>query len=139
MNKARKLFDLLKFLHLQRVRGFPPPGDEPFMDQTGAERFREEASRARSYVKFGSGGSAVFIDRLGIPAISVENDPAFAAVSTMSGSCAGGRSTWSMTWMTPLVASTSAVITVGAATPALSASSPTGSGRSAAAAYDGRR
>lgn len=78
MNKARKLIDLLKFLHLQRVKGFAPPGDEPFMDGPGIERFRVEASRARSYVEFGSGGSTVYIDRLGIPAISVENDPFYA-------------------------------------------------------------
>lgn len=78
MNKVRKLIDLAKFLHLQRIKGFPPPGDEPFMDPPGVERFRAEALRARSYVEFGSGGSTVFVDRTGIPAISVENDPFYA-------------------------------------------------------------
>lgn len=78
MNKIRKLIDLLKFLHLQRVKGFAPPGDEPFMDAPGITRFRREARRARSYVEFGSGGSTVFVDRAGIPAVSVENDPYYA-------------------------------------------------------------
>lgn len=78
MNKARKLVDLVKFLHLQRVRGFPPPGGLPFMEPPGIERFCKEAGRARSYVEFGSGGSTVFIDRIGIPAISVENDAYYA-------------------------------------------------------------
>ncbi|MFN5779076.1 MAG: hypothetical protein ACK44O_06315 [Novosphingobium sp.] len=80
MNKLRKLIDLLKFLHLQRVKGFAPPGDEPFMDAAGIDRFRREVSRARSYVEFGSGGSTVFVDSARIPAISVENDPYYARV-----------------------------------------------------------
>ncbi len=57
MNKARTLVDLVKFLHLQRVKGFPPPGDVPFMDRPGVERFRHEVARARSYVEFGSGAA----------------------------------------------------------------------------------
>jgi len=78
MKKVRKLIDLLKFLHLQRVKGFAPPGDEPFMDQAGIARFKQEVARARAYVEFGSGGSTVYVDRAGIPAISVENDPYYA-------------------------------------------------------------
>lgn len=78
MRKIRKLVDLLKFLHLQRIRGFDPPGDEPFMDKAGIERFKHEVARAKAYVEFGSGGSTVYVDRAGIPAISVENDPYYA-------------------------------------------------------------
>lgn len=69
---------LLKFLYLQRVRGFPPPGDEPFMDAAGIARFKEEISKASRYVEFGSGGSTVVADRAGIEVISVENDPYYA-------------------------------------------------------------
>jgi hypothetical protein len=83
MKKIRKLIDLLKFLHLQRIRGFDPPGDAPFMDKAGIERFKQEVAQAKAYVEFGSGGSTVYVDRAGIPAVSVENDPYYArAVAT---------------------------------------------------------
>lgn len=89
MQKIRKLIDLLKFLHLQRIKGFAPPGDLPFMDQAGIARFRQEVARATAYVEFGSGGSTVYVDRAGLPAVSVENDPYYAR--TVAGRLTGGK------------------------------------------------
>lgn len=78
IGKLQRLIDLARFLYVQRIRGFDPPGDEPFMDQAGIARFRHELARARRYVEFGSGGSTVLVDRAGIPAVSVENDRFYA-------------------------------------------------------------
>lgn len=74
---------LMKFLYLQRVKGFSPPGDEPFMPAAEVARFNEEIGKAKYYVEFGSGGSTVYASRMGIPTISVENDRFYArAVAT---------------------------------------------------------
>ena len=75
LSKAR---DLARFLYLQRVKGFAPPGDEPFMDPEGAARFKQELSRAGRYVEFGSGGTTVLADRAGIESVSIENDRFYA-------------------------------------------------------------
>ncbi len=77
-NRFQRATDLLRFLYVQRIKGFSPPGDEPFMDEASIARFKAEVSRARHYVEFGSGGSSVFVDRQGIPGISVENDRFYA-------------------------------------------------------------
>lgn len=73
-----KIIDLLKFLYVQRVRGFDPPGDEPFMPPEEVERFKAEIDRARYYVEFGSGGSTVYASAKGLRGVSVESDAYFA-------------------------------------------------------------
>lgn len=78
MSGFQRLIGLARFIYLQRITGFAPPGDEPFMDAQGIARFKREVARARGYVEFGSGGSTVVVDRSGIPAVSVENDPYYA-------------------------------------------------------------
>lgn len=85
--KLASLIGLARFLYLQRVTGFSPPGDEPFMDAAGVARFRLELGRASHYVEFGSGGSTVMADRAGLPTVSVENDRFYArAVASRLGS-----------------------------------------------------
>lgn len=76
------------FFYAQRVKGFDPPGDEPLMDPAGAERFKQELSKATGYVEYGSGGTTVLADRAGIPAVSVESDPFYAraVASRLTGS-----------------------------------------------------
>lgn len=82
-NRIKRYTNLLRFLYIQRIKGFTPPGDEPHMDPPGVDRFRNEISKATNYVEFGSGGSTVLVDRKHIRAISVENDRFFArAVSS---------------------------------------------------------
>ncbi|MBK6414316.1 hypothetical protein [Sphingopyxis sp.] len=73
-----KIFDLLRFLYVQRVSGFDPPGDEPFMPLQEVERFKAEIGRANFYVEFGSGGSTVYASAKGIRGVSVESDRYFA-------------------------------------------------------------
>lgn len=77
-NRIQRALGLLQFLYVQRIKGFAPPGDEPFMDPEGIARFKKEVSKARRYVEFGSGGSTVFADRLAIHVVSVENDRFYA-------------------------------------------------------------
>lgn len=69
---------LPRFLYHQRIKGFDPPGDEPWMDPEGAERFKQELSRCKQYVEFGSGGTTVLADHLGVPSVSVESDRFYA-------------------------------------------------------------
>lgn len=75
---AMRPIELLKFLYVQRVKGFDPPGDEPFMDPEGIARFKAELAKASRYVEFGSGGTTVLADKSGIPSISVESDRFYA-------------------------------------------------------------
>lgn len=72
------LLRLPAFLYQQRIKGFDPPGDEPFMDPEGIERFKHELSFCNHYLEFGSGGTTVQADRLRIPTISVESDRFYA-------------------------------------------------------------
>ena len=48
------------------------------MDPEGAERFKQELSRCKQYVEFGSGGTTVLADHLGVPSVSVESDRFYA-------------------------------------------------------------
>lgn len=73
-----KAWSLARFLYVQRVQGFDPPGDEPFMDPPGVERFKRELVKAAAYVEFGSGGTTVLADKAGIPSVSVESDRFYA-------------------------------------------------------------
>jgi hypothetical protein len=73
------VLDVMKFLYVQRVRGFAPPG-APYFDELSTERFEQRLASARSYLEFGSGGSTVLADKHGIPAVSVESDRYYAAV-----------------------------------------------------------
>lgn len=83
VNKLRRALEIAAFLHTQRIRGFDPPGDEPFMDQESIDRFRQELARASGYLEFGSGGSTVLADQSGVPGVSVESDRFYArAVAT---------------------------------------------------------
>lgn len=79
--------NLARFLYHQRIRGFDPPSDEPFMDPEGSARFKSELAKATRYLEFGSGGTTVLADRAGIDTISVENDRFYAraVASQLSG------------------------------------------------------
>lgn len=80
MTTLAELRELPAFIYLQRIKGFEPPGDEPWMDPPGAARFKLELAKATVYVEFGSGATTVLADRAGIPAISVESDRYYARV-----------------------------------------------------------
>jgi hypothetical protein len=73
-----RLGHLLSFFYEQRIRGFDPPDDRPWMDDEGIARFKEELGKATGYLEYGSGGTTVLADRAGIPTVSVESDPYYA-------------------------------------------------------------
>lgn len=82
-NPFNELYEIAKFLYLQRIRGFSPPGEDPHMPPAEIDRFKEEIGRAQNYVEFGSGGSTVYASRMCVETISVENDRFYArAVAT---------------------------------------------------------
>lgn len=78
MISAQRITELLSFFYVQRVRGFDPPGDSPYMDSESAARFLHELDRASRYVEFGSGGTTVAADKAGVETVSVESDRFYA-------------------------------------------------------------
>lgn len=78
INAFSKVKDFFWFLYIQRIRGFPPPGNEPFMPVDELNRFKQEIFNAATYVEFGSGGSTVFASKHCASCISVENDRFYA-------------------------------------------------------------
>jgi hypothetical protein len=76
--RRAKLVETVRLLVVQRTVGMAPPGEQPHMTDAVAARFREELARAALYLEYGSGGSTVMADRLGIPTLSVESDRYFA-------------------------------------------------------------
>lgn len=83
-----ELLELPAFFYVQRVKGFDPPSDKPWMDPEGSARFKQELAKANGYFEYGSGGTTVLADRAGISAISVESDPFYArtVATQLSGS-----------------------------------------------------
>ncbi|QNN67126.1 hypothetical protein H9L13_10915 [Sphingomonas lutea] len=69
--------DLARFLYVQRVRGFDPPTD-PHFDEDTQQFFKEALAKASLYLEYGSGGSTILADRLGVRTISVEGDRFYA-------------------------------------------------------------
>lgn len=64
------------FYYVQRVKGFEVP-TEPHLDVGATAALKTHLSRARFYLEFGSGGSTLLADRLGIETITVDSDPYF--------------------------------------------------------------
>jgi hypothetical protein len=79
-NYPAHLANFARFFYMKHWQGFSPPGDEPFMPVADVERFKAEIAKAKSYVEFGSGGSTVYANQLGIRAVSVESDGHYARV-----------------------------------------------------------
>lgn len=69
--------ELAEFVHEQQVKGFDPPG-EPHFDAETAKFFRTRLEKASLYLEFGSGGSTLWADRMGVETISIENDRFYA-------------------------------------------------------------
>jgi hypothetical protein len=73
-----KLWRLLRFLYVQRIKGFEPP-ERPLLDDDCARWLAQRLKSTRLYLEFGSGGSTVLANSLGIYSISVESDRFYAA------------------------------------------------------------
>jgi hypothetical protein len=76
--KQLTLKEKLRFLRLQRFKGFETP-TEPELDPETIAFLEAELAKARLYVEYGSGGSTILADRLGTRTISVESDRWYAA------------------------------------------------------------
>lgn len=76
--ELRKLLSLARFLQLQRIKGFSPPG-EPLLDDETVGWITPRLKSTRLFLEFGSGGSTLLANQLGIPSISVESDRFYAS------------------------------------------------------------
>jgi len=74
----RKVSALVRFLYVQRIKGFDPPG-APLLDEESAAWLAERLKSTKLYLEFGSGGSTLLANRLGVPSITVESDRFYAA------------------------------------------------------------
>jgi hypothetical protein len=85
---SERLFALIGFLYVQRIRGFDPPGD-PALDHETLQRLKSKLAAAHFYLEWGSGGSTVLADQLNVPTISVESDRYYAVAvrKALTGSC----------------------------------------------------
>lgn len=77
--RAQRARELAAFFYAQRVKGFAPPG-EPELDAEALQRLTSELKQCRNYLEFGSGGSTLLANRLGVRTTSVESDPYYANV-----------------------------------------------------------
>ena len=78
MKFIRRSVQLAEFCCRRRVIGYSPPAG-PWFDPETLGHFQQLLSRARLYVEFGSGGSTLLADRLGVETISIESDRFYAA------------------------------------------------------------
>jgi hypothetical protein len=76
--KLQEARELGHFFYTQRIKGFDPPG-QPHLDADTAEWLEERLKVTRLLLEFGSGGSTVLANRLGVRSISVESDRYYAA------------------------------------------------------------
>jgi len=74
----KKLSALARFFYVQRIKGFDPPG-RPLLDDDTGPWLAERLKSTKLYLEFGSGGSTMLANRLGIPSITVESDRFYAA------------------------------------------------------------
>jgi hypothetical protein len=74
----KRLSFLARFLYVQRVRGFPAPDPVPHLDEEAARRFAAQLRTSSFYLEYGSGGSTILADRLGVRTVSVESDRFYA-------------------------------------------------------------
>jgi hypothetical protein len=77
--RLRKLAALARFLYVQRIKGFDPP-ETPLLDDESEAWLAERLKSAKLFLEFGSGGSTVMANRLGVPSVTVESDRFYAAV-----------------------------------------------------------
>ncbi len=75
-HKAQRLVSYLRFLKLQRIKGFTI-SETPEFEAACVPFFLDRLSRAASYLEFGSGGSTILAAQAGVPFVSVDSDPYF--------------------------------------------------------------
>lgn len=76
--QLKSAIPLLRFLYLQRIKGFDPPAS-PHLDDETAAWLEQQLPKTGLYLEYGSGGSTVLASKLSVPTISVESDRFYAA------------------------------------------------------------
>lgn len=72
-----KLSEYARFFYIQRIKGFDIP-QFPSLDPETLAFLTDRLRTSRSYVEFGSGGSTILADKMGVATVSVEGDKFFA-------------------------------------------------------------
>jgi hypothetical protein len=75
--RLKRYRELLEFFYLQRIKGFDVPS-APMLEPRTAEFLEAKLAEAKLYIEFGSGGSTLLADRMGVRTISVESDRYYA-------------------------------------------------------------
>ena len=73
------IMKLLKFLYVQRVRGFEIPTSPFFENASTTEWFVDRLSTCKSYLEYGCGGSTYVAAKFGKPFVTIDSDPYFLA------------------------------------------------------------
>ena len=76
-DRLRSFQEKLSFFYTQRVRGFDTP-TRPYLDDETAAWLECQLRKTSLYLEFGSGGSTVLANSLGVASISVESDRFYA-------------------------------------------------------------
>ena len=76
-DRLRLMRDRLRFFYAQRIRGFDTP-TRPHLDDETAAWLEDQLRKTKLYLEFGSGGSTVLANSLGVASISVESDRFYA-------------------------------------------------------------
>ena len=75
--RLRLARDTLQFFYIQRVRGFDSP-TSPHLEPNVTDWLERRLQTTKLFLEFGSGGSTVLANRLGVPSITVESDRFYA-------------------------------------------------------------
>lgn len=73
----RSARDTLRFFYIQRVRGFDSP-TSPHLELNVTDWLKRQLQTTKLFLEFGSGGSTVLANSLGIPSVTVESDRFYA-------------------------------------------------------------
>ena len=76
-DRSRLFREKLSFFYTQRVCGFDTP-TRPYLDDETAAWLEDQLLKTKLYLEFGSGGSTVLANSLGVASISVESDRFYA-------------------------------------------------------------
>jgi hypothetical protein len=71
--------DVVRFYYTRHVKGFEPPS-RPLLDDATTKWLQNQLKITKLFLEFGSGGSTLLANGLGVRTISVESDAYYAAV-----------------------------------------------------------
>jgi hypothetical protein len=71
------MLELLRFLYVQRIKGFAVPSAPHFDSEASSQWFEQKLLAATRYLEFGSGGSTYLAAKLNKPFVCVDSDRFF--------------------------------------------------------------